>query len=170
LQITVPPSIAVILAAGLGTRLKSQVPKPLHRLGGRPMVRLLLDACEAAGFGRIVVVAGPEPSFDPMRAAAAPHAVVVQAERLGTAHAALMAEEALGAASGEAIILYGDVPLVSAATLSASSTAKPRFSMALPRRFRNASSSSTRRSDGSAPRSWVSLFTVSPSVSCLQRS
>lgn len=119
MQITVPPSIAVILAAGLGTRLRSQVPKPLHRLGGRPMVRLLLDACEAAGFGRIVVVAGPEPSFDPMRAAAAPHQVVVQAERLGTAHAALMAEAALGEATGEAIILYGDVPLVSADTLSA---------------------------------------------------
>ncbi|MCU0987520.1 MAG: NTP transferase domain-containing protein, partial [Acetobacteraceae bacterium] len=119
MQSTVPPSIAVILAAGLGTRLKSQVPKPLHRLGGRPMVRLLLDACEAAGFGRIVVVAGPEPAFDPMRAAAAPHQVVVQAERLGTAHAALMAEAALAATAGEAIILYGDVPLVSAATLAA---------------------------------------------------
>jgi bifunctional UDP-N-acetylglucosamine pyrophosphorylase/glucosamine-1-phosphate N-acetyltransferase len=87
------------------------------------MVRLLLDACEAAGFGRIVVVAGPEPAFDPMRAAVAPHAVVVQAERLGTAHAALMAEAALAETAsidsgGEAIILYGDVPLVSAATLS----------------------------------------------------
>ncbi|QXM24070.1 bifunctional UDP-N-acetylglucosamine diphosphorylase/glucosamine-1-phosphate N-acetyltransferase GlmU [Elioraea tepida] len=111
-------SIAVILAAGLGTRLKSAVPKPLHRLGGVPMVRLLLEACEAAGFGRIVVVAGPEPAFDPMRALVAPHTVVVQAERLGTAHAALMAEEALSETSGEAIILYADVPLVSAATLA----------------------------------------------------
>jgi bifunctional UDP-N-acetylglucosamine pyrophosphorylase/glucosamine-1-phosphate N-acetyltransferase len=115
----VSSSIAVILAAGLGTRLKSQVPKPLHRLGGRPMVRLLLDACEAAGFARIVVVAGPEAAFDPMHAAAAPHQVVVQADRLGTAHAALMAEAALAATPGEAIILYGDVPLVSAATLGA---------------------------------------------------
>lgn len=111
-------STAIILAAGLGTRLKSKVPKPLHRLGGRPMVRLLLDACESAGFGRIVVVAGPEPGFDPMRKAATPHAVVVQAERLGTAHAALMAADALAATEGEAIILYGDVPLVSSATLS----------------------------------------------------
>jgi len=114
----VSPSIAVILAAGLGTRLKSAVPKPLHRLGGLPMVRLLLDACEEAGFGRIVVVAGPEPAFDPMRRAVAPHAVVVQAERLGTAHAALMAEAALAVTGGEAMILYGDVPLVSAATLA----------------------------------------------------
>ena len=111
-------STAIILAAGLGTRLKSKVPKPLHRLGGRPMVRLLLDACEAAGFGRIVVVAGPEPGFDPMRKAAEPHAVVVQTERLGTAHAALMAEAALSETEGEAIVLYGDVPLVSATTLS----------------------------------------------------
>jgi bifunctional UDP-N-acetylglucosamine pyrophosphorylase/glucosamine-1-phosphate N-acetyltransferase len=111
--------LAIILAAGLGTRLRSAVPKPLHRLGGRPMVRLLLDACEAAGFSRIVVVAGPEASFAPMRAVAAPHQVVVQADRLGTAHAALMADDALAATSGEAIILYGDVPLVSAATLAA---------------------------------------------------
>jgi len=111
-------SIAVILAAGLGTRLRSSVPKPLHRLGGVPMVRLLVASCEAAGFGRIVVVVGPEPAFAPMRAAVAPHAVAVQAERLGTAHAALMAADLLAATEGEAIILYGDVPLVSAATLA----------------------------------------------------
>lgn len=110
--------LAIILAAGLGTRLRSAVPKPLHRLGGQPMVRLLLDACEAAGFARIVVVAGPEPSFAPMHQVAAPHGVVVQAERLGTAHAALMADAALAATGGEAIILYGDVPLVSATTLA----------------------------------------------------
>jgi bifunctional UDP-N-acetylglucosamine pyrophosphorylase/glucosamine-1-phosphate N-acetyltransferase len=114
----VSPSIAIILAAGLGTRLKSAVPKPLHRLGGRPMVRLLLDACEAAGFGRIVVVGGPEPGFEPMRKLVAPHEMLVQAERLGTAHAALMAEQALAETEGEAVILYADVPLISAATLA----------------------------------------------------
>lgn len=106
------PATAIVLAAGLGTRMKSSLPKVLHPLGGRPMLRHLLDSLEQV-FDRVVVVTGP--GMDAVAAAAAPHATVVQAERLGTAHAALAARSAFGA--GEVAILYGDNPLVTPVTL-----------------------------------------------------
>src|SRR3984885_1739892 len=84
---------AIILAAGLGTRMKSALPKTLHRLAGRTMLRHLLASCESV-FDRIVVVLGPD--MDAVRQEAAPHICVVQPERLGTAHAALQAAEHFG--------------------------------------------------------------------------
>ena len=99
--------------------MRSSMPKPLHRLAGRPLVTHVVEACAEAGFGRAVVVAGPEPNFAPMRAAVAPHPCVVQHDRLGTAHAALAAAAALAEARGEAMVLYGDVPLVRPATMRA---------------------------------------------------
>ena len=79
---------AVILAAGLGTRMKSEVPKTLHKIAGRSMLRHLLASCERV-FDRIVVVVGPE--MDAVQREAAPHPCIVQQERRGTAHAALVA-------------------------------------------------------------------------------
>src|SRR4051794_17472534 len=105
-------STAVILAAGLGTRMKSALPKTLHRLAGRSMLRHLLASCEPV-FGRIVVVLGPD--MDAVRKEAAPHVCVVQQERLGTAHAALQAVEHFG--SGQIAVLYADNPLIRTATL-----------------------------------------------------
>src|SRR5271166_268924 len=81
---------AIILAAGLGTRMKSSVPKTLHRLAGRSMLRHLLASCETV-FDRTVVVLGPD--MEAVRKEAEPHVCVVQRERLGTAHAALQAAE-----------------------------------------------------------------------------
>jgi bifunctional UDP-N-acetylglucosamine pyrophosphorylase/glucosamine-1-phosphate N-acetyltransferase len=98
---------AVILAAGLGTRMKSTLPKTLHRIAGRPMLRHLLASCEPV-FDRIVVVVGPE--MDAVRRAAEPHVSVVQQERRGTAHAALVAVSEFG--DGEVAVLYADNPLV----------------------------------------------------------
>jgi bifunctional UDP-N-acetylglucosamine pyrophosphorylase/glucosamine-1-phosphate N-acetyltransferase len=88
------------------------------------MAAHLIEACAEAGFGRAVVVIGPEPGFAAMRAVAAPHPCVVQHGRLGTAHAALAAAEALAAATGEAMVLYGDVPLVRPATMRALAAAR----------------------------------------------
>lgn len=99
--------------------MRSSMPKPLHRLAGRPMVAHLIEACAEAGFARAVVVAGPEPAFAPLHALVAPHPCVVQHDRLGTAHATLAAAEALAATRGEAMVLYGDVPLVRPATMRA---------------------------------------------------
>jgi bifunctional UDP-N-acetylglucosamine pyrophosphorylase/glucosamine-1-phosphate N-acetyltransferase len=103
---------AIILAAGLGTRMKSSLPKTLHRLAGRTMLRHLLASCETV-FERIVVVLGPE--MDAVRKEAEPHICVVQHDRLGTAHAAMQAIEHFG--SGQVAVLYADNPLIRAATM-----------------------------------------------------
>jgi bifunctional UDP-N-acetylglucosamine pyrophosphorylase/glucosamine-1-phosphate N-acetyltransferase len=105
-------STAIILAAGLGTRMKSALPKTLHRLAGRSMLRHLLASCETV-FDRIVVVLGPD--MDAVRHEAVPHNCVVQNERLGTAHAALQAIEQFG--TGKMAVLYADNPLIRPATL-----------------------------------------------------
>jgi bifunctional UDP-N-acetylglucosamine pyrophosphorylase/glucosamine-1-phosphate N-acetyltransferase len=104
---------AVILAAGLGTRMKSASPKALHPIAGRPMLAHLL-ASAAAVFDRIVVVTGPE--MEAVARAAAPHPVVIQHERLGTGHAALQAAP-LFAEDDEVAILYADNPLITPETL-----------------------------------------------------
>ena len=103
---------AIILAAGLGTRMKSALPKALHPIAGRPMLRHLLASCEAV-FDHIVVVVGP--NMSEVEKIAAPHAVVVQHERLGTAHAALQAASLFG--DGEVAVLYADNPLIRPETL-----------------------------------------------------
>src|SRR4028119_2059173 len=105
---------AIILAAGQGTRMQSDLPKVMHPLAGRPMIRHLLAAAEAV-FERGIVVIGPGmdelaasgappaparcgrrrsvagPGRDELAATVVPHATVLQAERMGTGHAARMA-------------------------------------------------------------------------------
>jgi bifunctional UDP-N-acetylglucosamine pyrophosphorylase/glucosamine-1-phosphate N-acetyltransferase len=103
---------AVILAAGLGTRMKSALPKAMHPIAGRPMLAHLLASVTPV-FERVVVVTGPE--MPSLARAAAPHPVVVQTDRLGTAHAALQAAAQFG--EGEVAILYADNPLITAKTL-----------------------------------------------------
>jgi bifunctional UDP-N-acetylglucosamine pyrophosphorylase / glucosamine-1-phosphate N-acetyltransferase len=103
---------AILLAAGLGTRMKSALPKTLHKISGRSMLRHLIASCEAE-FDRIIVVLGPD--MDEVAKEAAPHVCVVQHERLGTAHAALRAVEHFGA--GDVAVLYADNPLIRAATM-----------------------------------------------------
>ena len=103
---------AIVLAAGLGTRMKSALPKTLHKIAGRPMLHHLLASCDEV-FDRVVVVVGPE--MDSVAAAASPHQVVVQHDRLGTAHAALQAEALFG--DGDVAVLYADNPLIKPATL-----------------------------------------------------
>ena len=105
---------AVILAAGLGTRMKSKLAKVLHPIAGQPMLRHLLASAETV-FDRVVVVVGP--GMDDVAAAAAPHAVVVQRERLGTAHAASQAAHLFG--DGDAAVLYADNPLIRPETMQA---------------------------------------------------
>jgi bifunctional UDP-N-acetylglucosamine pyrophosphorylase/glucosamine-1-phosphate N-acetyltransferase len=92
--------------------MKSSVPKTLHRLAGRTMLRHLLASCEPV-FDRIVVVLGPD--MDAVRKEAEPHVCVVQEQRLGTAHAAMQAIEHFG--DGQVAILYADNPLIRTATL-----------------------------------------------------
>lgn len=105
-------SVAVILAAGMGTRMRSAKPKAMHPLAGKPMLRYLLDNVEKI-FDKVIVVVGPD--MDEVAALAVPHQVVVQKDRLGTAHAAMQAEPYFG--TGTVTILYADNPLVSQKTL-----------------------------------------------------
>jgi len=103
---------AVILAAGLGTRMKSRHPKAAHAIAGRSMLSHLIAACGQV-FGRILVVVGPEMAA--LAKLAAPHPVYIQHDRLGTGHAALQAAEGFG--TGEVAVLFADNPLIEASTL-----------------------------------------------------
>jgi len=107
-------STAVIIAAGLGTRMKSALPKAAHKIAGRPMLAHIIAAAEQV-FECIVVVIGPD--MPALAKLAAPHEVVAQHERLGTAHATRMAERSFG--EGPVAVFYADNPLVSAVTMRA---------------------------------------------------
>jgi bifunctional UDP-N-acetylglucosamine pyrophosphorylase/glucosamine-1-phosphate N-acetyltransferase len=109
----------VVLAAGQGTRMKSDLPKVLHPVAGRAMLRHVLDAAQSLDPERIVVVVGP--GAEAVQKAAAPHRIVVQEERLGTGHAVMCAAEALAdyAAdeNSDILVIYGDTPLLTGVTL-----------------------------------------------------
>jgi len=109
----------IVLAAGKGTRMKSELPKVLHRVAGRSLLSHVLHAAAVLKPARAVVVAGP--GMDDVAAEARriiPGAVLaVQTERLGTAHAVAAAKPGLVGFSGTVVVLYGDVPLIEAATL-----------------------------------------------------
>jgi len=103
--------IAVILAAGKGTRMKSALPKVLHTVGGKPMVQHVVEAAAQAGAARIIVVTGF--GSDQVAAALAGQAeFVVQAEQLGTGHAVMQVGPALADFEGTVMVLCGDTPLL----------------------------------------------------------
>lgn len=106
---------AVILGAGAGTRMGSDLPKVLHPICGKPMIQILLQSVKQAGISNSVVVVGP--NMDNVAWAVAPTPTVVQTERLGTAHAVLSAKEFLKPFDGCALILFGDTPLILSETL-----------------------------------------------------
>jgi len=108
----------VILAAGKGARMKSALPKVLHHVGGVPMIDHVLSTANALRPRSITLVIGHQ--GDILKAALSTHSnvgFVVQEPQLGTAHALLTTEPALRGATGTAVLLSGDVPLLSANTL-----------------------------------------------------
>ncbi len=109
----------VVLAAGKGTRMKSDLHKVLHPVAGRPMLLHLLAAADTLSPERTVVVTGAGRAQ--VEAAVAPRGaqIAVQAEQLGTGHAVMQARDALAGFDGDVLILYGDVPLVRAETMRA---------------------------------------------------
>jgi bifunctional UDP-N-acetylglucosamine pyrophosphorylase/glucosamine-1-phosphate N-acetyltransferase len=111
--------LAIILAAGEGTRMKSTLPKVMHPIGGMPMLGHVLKAAAESGATDIAVVAGP--GADAVAAyvgkAAPGVAVFTQTERRGTAHAVLAARKAIGKGADDVIVLFGDTPLVTAKTI-----------------------------------------------------
>lgn len=112
-------SLAVIvLAAGKGTRMKSDLHKVLHPLAGRPMLLHLLGSVAGLAPQRTVVVVGAGREQVEAAVAHLPVVVAFQAEQLGTGHAVRQAESPLRDFDGDVLILYGDVPLVTTATMN----------------------------------------------------
>jgi bifunctional UDP-N-acetylglucosamine pyrophosphorylase/glucosamine-1-phosphate N-acetyltransferase len=111
------PIAVVILAAGKGTRMKSDLHKVLHQIAGRPMLLHLVASAAALQPVKTVVVTGA--GREQVEAAVTPLgiATALQAEQLGTGHAVAQAREALAGFEGDVLILYGDVPLVTATTM-----------------------------------------------------
>ncbi len=109
----------IVLAAGKGTRMKSDLPKVLHPIAGAPMLIHALNAAAPLQPARIVVVAGH--GLDAVKRVTQTHdetiEVVCQTDQLGTAHAVAQAEMALDGFEGDAIVLYGDTPFIREETL-----------------------------------------------------
>jgi bifunctional UDP-N-acetylglucosamine pyrophosphorylase/glucosamine-1-phosphate N-acetyltransferase len=109
---------AVVLAAGMGKRMNSDLAKVLHPMAGRPLLAHVLDALDELGLGRTVVVIGHQ--REKVQAAFAGRNGIqwaIQAEQRGTGHAYMMAEPVLGDFHGTVLVLPGDTPLLTARTL-----------------------------------------------------
>src|SRR4051812_30750095 len=108
----------VVLAAGQGTRMKSQLPKVLHKIAGRPMIEHVLRTADSVSPLTITIVVGHKAEVVRQRLAARPMLeFATQEPQLGTAHALQQAEPVLAGRSGTVILLSGDVPLLTPATL-----------------------------------------------------
>jgi len=107
----------VILAAGQGTRMRSDTHKVLHPIASRPLLLHLLDRVDALGADRRVVVVGKGREQVEKAIAGRDVSVAIQAEQKGTGHAVQQAAEALAGYDGPVLILYGDTPFVEAETL-----------------------------------------------------
>jgi bifunctional UDP-N-acetylglucosamine pyrophosphorylase/glucosamine-1-phosphate N-acetyltransferase len=112
--------LAIILAAGEGTRMRSRKPKVMHEIAGRPMLGHVLGAVQAAGATRIAVVVGPDRAdvAEAARRFAPDCEIFEQRERLGTAHAVLAARAALAAPADDVIVAFADTPLIDADTFT----------------------------------------------------
>ena len=111
-----PPTAAIVLAAGVGSRMKSAMPKVMHAIAGRPMVGHVLASLAAEKIAPVVVVVGPD--MDSVTKAVAPNRTAIQKDRLGTGHAVLQAKDALAGVGGDILVVYGDVPFISPETLA----------------------------------------------------
>lgn len=106
---------AVILAAGLGTRMKSSIPKVLHELGGRPLIAWSVEACKQAFESAPTIVVGPQ-APGVRQAAGDDCAFVVQEERKGTGHAVLQTRTSLKDANDVIVVANADLPFISGPT------------------------------------------------------
>lgn len=115
------PLLTVVLTAGKGTRMRSQLPKVLHPIAGRSMMGHVLALARAVGGDTLAVVVGPDMERvrdEALRAAPAAE-VFVQAAQQGTADAVLAARDAIGAHTGDVLVLFADTPLVTPETIRA---------------------------------------------------
>jgi bifunctional UDP-N-acetylglucosamine pyrophosphorylase / glucosamine-1-phosphate N-acetyltransferase len=116
---TIEPALAIILAAGKSTRMKSLLPKVVHEICGRPMVEYVIDAARDAGVRRIVLVVGH--GAETVRGLFLGQSGVefaLQSEQRGTGHAVMMCREHLAGVKGPVFVLAGDTPLLKSASLT----------------------------------------------------
>lgn len=111
------PRAAIVLAAGKGKRMKSEIPKVLHRLHGKPMITMVVETLMSLKFVKIVVVVGFKGELVEEELSAYPVSIVWQREQLGTGHAVMMARGELGDFDGTTLVALGDVPFLSAGTI-----------------------------------------------------
>lgn len=111
------PRAAIVLAAGKGKRMKSEIPKVLHRIQGRSMIAMVIDTLTSLKFEKIVVVVGFKGEMVEKELEAYPVTIVWQREQLGTGHAVMMARDALGDFDGTTLVALGDVPFLSGGTI-----------------------------------------------------
>jgi len=109
--------IALILAAGKGKRMNSDLPKALHKLNGRYMIDYVIDSARKAGIHRQILVVGHQ-AEQVRQALARKVEFVLQADQLGTGHAVMMAETLLAGFRGDLVVLCGDMPLVKPETIA----------------------------------------------------
>src|SRR6266700_4724699 len=115
---TVRSSLTVVLAAGEGTRMQSNLPKVLHPVAGQSMLSHVLQAAPNGRGARLAVVVGPghRAVEDEVRRLRPDATTFVQRERLGTAHAVLAARDAIAHGADDLLVVFGDTPLISAET------------------------------------------------------
>lgn len=112
------PTRAIILAAGKSTRMKSDLPKVLHDVCGRPMLAYVIEACRKVGIGEMAIIAGhrKELLIEAFRDESDLH-WLTQEEQLGTGHAVMTARQWLENFDGDVVVLYGDAPCIKVSTL-----------------------------------------------------
>jgi bifunctional UDP-N-acetylglucosamine pyrophosphorylase/glucosamine-1-phosphate N-acetyltransferase len=112
--------IAIVLAAGEGTRMQSRLPKVMHKIGGRTLLEHVFASAAKAGVTDIAVVVGPDhDAVAELAQRVAPQAKIFeQCERRGTAHAVLVAKKAIANGAADLLVMFADTPLVSAETLA----------------------------------------------------
>jgi len=111
------PLAAIILAAGKGTRMDSDLPKVLHIVAGKPMVQWVVDAVLEAGASRVILVVGHGAEIVKKQIQGCEY--VLQEPQLGTGHAVLVCKESLADFDGNIVVLGGDGPLLRADTIHA---------------------------------------------------
>ena len=112
------PLAAVILAAGKGTRMGSDLPKVLHEVGGKPMIVHVIHTARNLGAKKIITVIGHKYEMVQKELENESVNCILQLQQLGTAHAVMQCQDFLSDFQDNIIILYGDVPLIKVETLS----------------------------------------------------
>ena len=113
-------SLTIVLAAGEGTRMQSAMPKVLHPVAGQSLLAHVLDAAPKGAGASLAVVIGPDHRAvaEEVKRLRPDATTFIQRERLGTAHAVLAARDAIARGADDLLVVFGDTPLISAATLA----------------------------------------------------